>query len=290
MNLKKQFITTFFFFSFAFLFSQNPSDFTLEGIPSIGTDELNFDFNDGGETIQKRSNYNEANEAKTLTSKYGESFLPKKGELSLSFDITPLIIALGGNRTTSTSGFNESLGESVSNTGFVLKYFLQDQLALKGNFSMNIINTENKAADPNSQTSYEKESMNSYRFGLGVEKRFGKTRVQGYAGGGLVFGIFNSTQTPVDLDASKMNSNFFGVRGFLGAEYFFAPKWALNFEYGLGVYLLNSKSSSDEGKKEFFFGVDNNGFASPNRDSFTSNAYAITKDLQGLRIGITFHF
>ncbi|HCA82197.1 MAG TPA: hypothetical protein DEP18_00300 [Flavobacteriales bacterium] len=111
----------------------------------------------------------------------------------------------------------------------------------------------------------------------GVEMRRGKTRLQGYYGGELfiVSGGTKDTYTygnamsttaaypttnfafvggnnlvndpfyglPGRVTESKTSSFGFGLRGFIGAEYFIFPKISLGLEYGWGLMMGSGKST-----------------------------------------------
>lgn len=107
---------------------------------------------------------------------------------------------------------------------------------------------------------YDKRiSRNSdFLIGLGFEKRKGATRVQGYYGAEVILGLSRSSESfeygnPMNIDnptpntynygyaisrpiENKNGSSFaFGVRGFLGVEYFLAPKISIGGEIGYSV-------------------------------------------------------
>lgn len=112
----------------------------------------------------------------------------------------------------------------------------------------------------------------------GLEMRRGKTRLQGYYGGELYIAMANTKDTYTYGNAlaasgtvvlanagaetnwgsnlttdtygngarvteSSTSSFGFGLRGFIGAEYFIMPKISIGLEYGWGLGLSSSKSS-----------------------------------------------
>lgn len=122
-----------------------------------------------------------------------------------------------------------------------------------------------------------KFSSRSIGLGAGIEMRRGKTRLQGYYGadamiwlqGGkssytygnaLSSTVAVSTTTTTDfgnnlttdtygnaarVTESKAGSTFgFGVRGFIGAEYFIFPKISIGGEYGWGLGISSTGASS----------------------------------------------
>jgi hypothetical protein len=126
-----------------------------------------------------------------------------------------------------------------------------------------------------------KASYNGITLTGGLEMRRGKSRLQGYYGGELwiSFGgmkdtytygnaLSTSTTTPVSAAAStdwssmggnnmgtdpygntsrkteqKWSSMSFGLRGFIGVEYFIFPKISVGAEYGWGFGLASAKTS-----------------------------------------------
>jgi len=101
-----------------------------------------------------------------------------------------------------------------------------------------------------------KYSRSGFTLGLGKEKRRGSHRIQGVYGAEALLGLYSYKQSydygndlnldfpiastaigsykfGVRLIESKSGSTFFiGARGFIGAEYFFAPKMSIGGEFG----------------------------------------------------------
>jgi hypothetical protein len=135
--------------------------------------------------------------------------------------------------------------------------------------------------DPN-ETVKNEYQHSRFNLGLsgGVEWRKGKGRLQGFWGGELGFGVstenWNFTYgngldpnatTPVFIDATaddlgvnnittdtygnvarvidKSNPTTFrfGIRGFIGAEYFFLPKMSVGGEFGWGIALVSASKT-----------------------------------------------
>lgn len=147
--------------------------------------------------------------------------------------------------------------------------------------------------------------------GFGIEKRRGKGRVQGIYGAEaqLMFGSEKEKYTYGNMwdpdlyhyytnfgtnviyepdgsffglvDENKMGGTFgIGIRGFVGVEYFFAPKISLGGEFGWGIdyinqgdgeitiqyedfnssngeYFINTTTRNTGGSSEFYIGTDN---------------------------------
>lgn len=165
----------------------------------------------------------------------------------------------------------------------------------------------------------------------GIEMRRGKTRLQGYYGGELLINLSGakntmtygnalstSTTNPIAVSAAtstdwaaygvnnlgtfngvssrktewKSSTFGFGLRGFIGAEYFVLPKIAVGIEYGWGFGLSSTKTSYTEEA----MGADFNG------DNVTASNTVETK-VKGMRLdtdilgqannaslNVTFHF
>lgn len=204
-----------------------------------------------------------------LTSKKGEPILPQQGDIALGFDARPFTNFFNDNSFVNTN--------FIDNQAIYAKYFIADQLAVRGNLRINYTVNENNQAVvddyheailPNQYNFVEdlqKTKTSNYIVGLGIEKRRGETRVQGFFGGELQFIMrqtnieyeygnamsttnpaptttnfgtnlvngFTSDQRFTKMETGKQFST--GVRGFIGAEYFIAPKLSVGGEFGWGV-------------------------------------------------------
>lgn len=257
--------------------------------------------------------------AQDLTSKKGEPFLPEAGDWSIGVDATPFL-NYAGNFFGKT-GFNAaptwnnySLNQSI--TG---KYFKDANTAYRATIRLGMDNHKQKAtvtehAAPATITAAMAEatapkfdigrvSNRNVVLGIGLEKRRGKTRLQGFYGGELfvwggstkekykyankltqvaedgttafqenidandgaythdfagdfaAYGASSNISGAVtgytNVDAArvlkrKTNGQIgVGVRAFIGAEYFIAPKISIGGEFGWGIgYALNTKDKS----------------------------------------------
>jgi hypothetical protein len=172
------------------------------------------------------------------------------------------------------------------NTNIVGKYFVEDDMAYRVKIGINTTSTKNTFffddpadvfANPTA-TSWDEvsdvsktSSMDIFLAG-GLEYRRGHNRLQGYYGGeaGIAFmsgKTVNTWAVEQNADAatngytnndgslvsapriltSKVSPSFgFGVRGFIGAEYFFAPKMSVGAEFGWGLGIMTSGRSYTE--------------------------------------------
>jgi hypothetical protein len=136
--------------------------------------------------------------AQDLTSKKGEPILPEKGDWAISADATPFLNYMGNffGKTNSNSAptFNFLTGNSV----IVGKYFLDEKTALRAGINIgfgthsatNLVTQDNYATVPAGTlppqvTDKVKHGTTGIGITAGIEKRKGKTRLQGYYGAEL---------------------------------------------------------------------------------------------------------
>lgn len=210
--------------------------------------------------------------AQDLTSKKGEPILPEAGDWGLGIDASPI---LGYAKTfIGTSNGQNNLGWNflTSNQTISGRYFADEKTVYRGAVRLGFGSTTHTSlvkqdlqSDPNVKvTDTWKHSYSGVGLSGGIEMRKGKTRLQGYYGGevGIWFGggsdkvtygnaISSSNTAPTRTDfsasygpsapgagvtAAKQGSTFqFGLRGFIGAEYFILPKMSIGGEFGWGL-------------------------------------------------------
>lgn len=221
--------------------------------------------------------------AQDLTSKKGEPFLPEAGDYAIAVDATPFLNYVGNffGKTANNAAPNWNyLTNNMTITG---KQFKDANTAYRASVRLGFGSNTSKAqiAQPVATAptfptlptyAEDKRSASSTNVGIsvGLEKRRGKTRLQGVYGAELGLGIstsgekytygnaLNPTGTPVVTVANSTNfgSNIttdtygnqarvtrrknglgfqFGVRAFVGAEYFVAPKVSIGGEFGWGI-------------------------------------------------------
>ena len=233
--------------------------------------------------------------AQDLTSKKGEPILPEKGDWAISADATPFLNYLGNffgkSANNAAPNFNFLTGNSV----IVGKYFLDEKTAVRAGINLgfgthsatNLVQQDNQpapAAGTLPTQVIDKSTHGTTGIGItaGIEKRKGKTRLQGYYGAelGIYFGgahdkftygnSYAGTGTAAGTSATPNSTTWsnstgsssgtptvagsgaaatrvtdiksgtnvqFGVRGFLGVEYFILPKISLGGEFGWGLGL-----------------------------------------------------
>ena len=156
------------------------------------------------------------------------------------------------------------------------RYFLTDDIVLRGD--LNFINKKstkthlNPLDDSKSGTAIDKNS--GFGLGVGIEKHLaGISRLSPFLGGGLSFGLTNSSTEYTDASAnmyvsgnkeeSSQKGSIFGAEGFVGADYWINNSFYVGAQFGLG--LLNKKTKDGErienGTKSKLLGSTENTFA-----------------------------
>lgn len=160
--------------------------------------------------------------------------------------------ALKGDVTTDFSLFNRGiLSENAPvelNNGMLKgRYFLMDDLALRGSFSL--YNHTIKDTSVKDETKTKKDSR--FAFGLGAEKHFaGTDRLSPYVGAELTLSFQSGKQTidAKDKDYAELkNPSRFGIGANLlfGADYYIAKRVYMGVEAGLS-FLHESVGASSE--------------------------------------------
>ncbi len=210
-----------------------------------------------------------AQSGEPLLSKKGTPILPAKGDYALGFNAIPVL-----DFALNTVNIMVNTGQTAAHPGYVGgfnnvlvgKYFLKDNLAIRGRVGINTNSVSQTfyGSDPLHPSSITPENIllstttntnKSSFFSAGLEFRRGYNRLQGFYGGELMLG-FNSTKTKnsyeIEYNQMAQDSGYiffgssrvlkdksgmgvvFGARGFVGVEYFIFPKISLGAEFGWG--------------------------------------------------------
>lgn len=210
--------------------------------------------------------------AQDVLSKRGEKMLPDSGDWAVAVDASPFFNYLGN---VFSSAGNNSVFKSFGDSNLTVmgKYFLTDKKAIRIRLNVGINSNNEKfnttkegQTDPNITVVDEwKSTETSITLGAGIEKRKGKTRLQGLYGGeaslfyldgskdkytyGNSFGKntiapathdFNGNQKADGsrVTQAKQGATYgIGLRGFIGMEYFIFPKIAIGMEYGVALQI-----------------------------------------------------
>jgi hypothetical protein len=206
--------------------------------------------------------------AQDMTSKKGVPILPESGDWSISFDAKPIInyfgnLANGDSDNSTTINWADPNGMTI-----VGKMIRDNDVALRGKLRIGINSRTTESivptADPNAPANTmvtNEMKVSSMNIGLagGIQKYRGKGRLKGYYGAELGFSIGSGSDTTFTY-GDPLDSNWnagprvteidaggtFGVslRGFIGVEFFFAPKMSVGAEYGWGL-ALNSQGEGE---------------------------------------------
>lgn len=217
--------------------------------------------------------------AQDMMSKKGTPILPEAGDWSIGVDATDMIRYFGNlfnkdanNDTMLSSQIDQTLtGLYVKdeNTAFRVKLRIGF-----GSETKNFLSKDDRSSDATATvTDTWKASNNHFTIGAGLQKSRGKGRLHGIYGAEVMIGLGGekdvytygnaygatpyNTPTTHDFNGNydsagntrvtedKNGSSFsFGLDGFIGAEYFFAPKMSLSGEYAWGLMM----SSTGEGE------------------------------------------
>ena len=205
--------------------------------------------------------------AQTMTSKNGTPILPETDDWSIGFDAHPLLNYFG-NLFNNTQNNSVNMGYPSNNNMLIVGKMVKDETtayrAKVGiNFGSSTVthNPNVFGFDSTFSASETKSSSMNVTLGAGIQKWRGKGRLKGYYSAEAMVG-FGSAQTMkytyfkslvaasspqgiAQTSEDKGGSIFgFGVQGFIGVEYFFAPKMSLCAEYTWGV-AINSVGASE---------------------------------------------
>ena len=205
----------------------------------------------------------------SLTSKNGHEVLPQAGDYSLSMDAIPLLnMAMNAVNVMSDSGNNGAHPNYVSGFDQTIVGKRYDSatevtrvklgIAHRSESASTFTATLDSAGTQIGETEdVAKMSATNVLLGYGKEMRRGHNRLQGFYGyeGLLSIGLGGSSNTygtdlangqTRDLSSSDGMSFGIGARGFVGTEYFFAPKMSIGAEFGWGIGITRQGRGSAE--------------------------------------------
>lgn len=209
--------------------------------------------------------------AQDLKSKKGENYLPEAGDWAISIDATPLLGYVQGIFGSEGTGSGGSWSFLNGNNVITGKYFTTDNKAFRGGINIGYSSSTSNAYTLKTGTTTgelvtdtRKTSGSDIMLTGGMEWRKGSTRLQGFYGAELGIGFGGGTKVkytygnPYDVpggvstqthavdgstDIVSVNNKgglLFGLRGFIGAEYFVLPKLAIGGEFGWGLGLVTT--------------------------------------------------
>lgn len=252
--------------------------------------------------------------------------MPAEGDWAVGIDIAPFLSYVGNlaNGNTSNSSPTWNFTAPLQLFG---KWFRADDLAWRGRLRFLGINNsttngfvqDDVGTDPFAQVEDKKEvSRMNTTLGFGMEKRKGSTRLQGFWGGEVILSfssgsdkysygnaLTSTNQSPSTYDFGdgntspigatrvtevKYGSGFsFGVRPFIGAEYFLFPKMSIGGEFG---YFLGFGSQGETETTVEYYDAANSTSATATVKSGQSNKSTFKMDNDNLSgsIKLMLHF
>ena len=218
--------------------------------------------------------------SQTMMSKNGTAILPEANDWSIGFDANPLFNYVGNmfnNSTNNSLWMNYPSNNSMTIVGKCVK---DESTAHRAKVAINF-GSQTNTASTSSFTSFDslftpnelKISSSNITLGAGLQKWRGKGRLKGYYGAEAMIGFGSSGDSTatylkslntsnglgsIQVTENKGGSLFgFGVNGFIGVEYFFAPKMSFSAEYTWGV------SISSVGESEISYQIVENPSGTP---------------------------
>jgi hypothetical protein len=201
-----------------------------------------------------------AQDNEVTNSKGKTTLLPQEGSIALGIDATPFFKYLGGI-------FSDTDADAPTFTygAFYGKYFLSDKTAIRGKLrlgylsdkSVNLVPKSN-ASDPDEKVEdITKISGTNIGLNVGLEKRIGKTRFQGFYGAELGFEVGNQGNRKYtwgnELVAgqrtlSDKNGTTWGIGAnlFAGVEFFVTSYVAIGGELGWGIKFASTSRGALE--------------------------------------------
>ena len=239
--------------------------------------------------------------AQKLESKNGEAYLPASGDWALGIDATPFLNYfgnfIGGGQNANNAPTWNFLTTNQTITG---KYFVEDDMAYRASLRLGFgsnsekVMVADRSIDPTAPSTWpalaaeveNKGKWSSMNIGLavGLEKRRGFGRLQGYYGAELGFNLMSNgskyeygnaltaSNSAVNVDitaADDFGGNIIsdvdglgatnnariteqksglgfgiGLRGFIGAEYFVMPRLSIGGEFGWGLVFMSNGAGS----------------------------------------------
>lgn len=242
-----------------------------------------------------------------MTSKKGTPILPEAGDYALGFNANSLTSYAGNLLNGGSNGSLQPLGLAVGATTITGKYFVDANKAYRGmlqlDFGSNTVTTPtddlSAGAAAGAKVDDEVKTSNmGITIGGGIEMRRGQGRLQGVYGPMALIQLGSSSTentygNSLDLSpagssrntSTKTGSTFgFGVGGFAGVEYFFAPKMSIGGEI-MWTININSTGASETTTESY----DGTATTSTTDEGGSSSSFNVGTTPMG-NININFHF
>lgn len=226
-----------------------------------------------------------------MTSKKGTPILPESGEWSVGIG-AHTVLEYFGNLMNSDQNFAPDFDWPGSENVIMGKMMKDANTAYRVGLRLGFGSdkTSDQAPNPGDLKETKMSEMNINLMG-GIQKYRGKGRLRGIYGGEAGIGLgsgkttytYNGNAASGEVLEMKQGGTFnFGVRGFIGAEYFFAPKMSIAGEFGWGIGL----SSQGEGETTI---ADGNGGSTSSKTG-KSSSFIVDTDNAGGTFMLNFYF
>lgn len=227
-----------------------------------------------------------------MTSKNGATILPEEGDWSIGIGATSTLNYVG-NLLNGTSN-NSSMAFDWNNPNKVItaKLMVDPHTAYRAGVRLGFgSKTDAVVASADGDVNETKASGFDLTLSAGIQKYRGKGRVQGIYGAEAFFNLsgnkvdtaYQGTPFAGSTLSYKRGTGFgLGVRGFVGVEYFIAPKMSLSGEFNWGLVLATTAEAESKI-------ADGNG-GSTTLKGGKSSAFGIDTDNAGGNINLNFYF
>ena len=230
-----------------------------------------------------------------MTSKKGTPILPAANDWSIGINATPFI-NYAGNMFSQAGNSSFDFGFTSENPGVIYGKLMKDEnTAYRAKIRIGFGSTTNTDQTVDLGGGFEVDSVEiktsgmNITLGAGLQKYRGDGRLKGFYGAEAMIGLSSGKET---WDASEEGENFsveakdgsgfnLGIRGFLGVEYFFAPKMSVSGEFGWGLGL----NSVGEGELSITSGGE-----TTTTKTGKSSSFGIDTDNAGASINLNFYF
>ncbi|MBX3101127.1 MAG: hypothetical protein KF690_01305 [Bacteroidetes bacterium] len=196
--------------------------------------------------------------AQDMTSKRGVNILPEAGDISISMNANPFLDYVGTVLSAGGAGSTNFVQFLTTDNFIAGRYFLDETKAVRGGIRIGFGSTSSDnlvvggASGNTTFTETDKTSYNNITLTGGLEFRRGNYgRFQGYYGGELLIGFGGQKTTDEEIvdvtegykqttEVKQGTTIKLGLQGFIGVEYFLAPKVALGGEFTWGLMLQST--------------------------------------------------
>ena len=222
-----------------------------------------------------------ANAQDEFVSKKGIPILPEAGDYSIGINAAPFLTYFGNMLNGTNGNAAPTWGYTAANPMKITgKYMVNANTAYRLMFRLGFTSTNNKnyvmqdgQTTPDPLVTVEdlwKNSQMNVGLGAGIENRRGKGRIQGVYGAMAMLGFetykdtytYGNSYSATNMNPNRTNFNGnnlcaawlldykngttinFGVLAFVGAEYFFAPKFSLSGEFNYGLEFASTGDGS----------------------------------------------